>query len=289
MTSSAGINSSSLPSSGRQLFRSTSATTPNLKSPEPPVINSMPHTVVKSSIFAENAHSPSMPVLVPQVPVTEQASGSSMAGSFTSMSSVNTSSTIPNSSTRIHESSFQNSYLDSLAKSQIPDKKSRGRTSSGPLHSPGGRMPLLSPPVTVESGLAQQDNQQPQHAKPASVIHQNPRFEPTMLKTESGMPTSISIQTTSLSSAPSSISLGGAGSQIRAMQHAPPNTRLVRGPNGQVTAQKVQTIELTHEMQRVSLYFSFKISKIIMQNRLFPYLFEIPFYFLSPFKYFFHF
>ena len=68
------------------------------------------------------------------------------------------------------------------------------------------------------------------------------------------MQTSISIETTSLPSTTLGISLGGAGSQIRAMQHAPPNTRLVRGPNGQVTVQKVQTIELSQQMQRVIIY-----------------------------------
>ena len=47
--------------------------------------------------------------------------------------------------------------------------------------------------------------------------------------------------------------MGGASStQMRsALQNLPPNTRLVRGPNGQMTLQKVQTIELTPDMQQV--------------------------------------
>ena len=223
----------------RQIRKSSTNAAPNIKSPEPPVISTLPHSV-KSNIFSEHAHSPSMPVLLPQVTVPEQSVlPSSLQGPAGSSSlTLNNSSSIPNS--RIQDSSFQNSYLDSLAKSQIPDKKSRGRSSSGA----GNRIPpLLSPPSSMDGSS---------NFKPASVIHQNPRFEPpTMLKSESGLPTSISIQTTSLPPGPPSISLGGAGSQIRAMQHAHPNTRLVRGPNGQVTVQKVQTIELTHEMQRV--------------------------------------
>ena len=47
-------------------------------------------------------------------------------------------------------------------------------------------------------------------------------------------------------------SLGGAPSQMRAMQNLPNNTRLVRGPNGQYSLQKVHTIELSQEMQAVS-------------------------------------
>ena len=47
---------------------------------------------------------------------------------------------------------------------------------------------------------------------------------------------------------------GGAPSQMRAMQNLPQNTRLVRGPNGQYSLQKVHTIELSQEMQAVSLY-----------------------------------
>ncbi len=44
---------------------------------------------------------------------------------------------------------------------------------------------------------------------------------------------------------------GGASSQMRALQNLPPNTRLVKGPNGQYQLQKIQTIELTAEQQAV--------------------------------------
>jgi hypothetical protein len=48
------------------------------------------------------------------------------------------------------------------------------------------------------------------------------------------------------------MTMGGASStQMRALQNLPPNTRLVRGPNGQMTLQKVQTIELTADLQQV--------------------------------------
>ena len=45
---------------------------------------------------------------------------------------------------------------------------------------------------------------------------------------------------------------GGASSQMRAYQNLPSNARIVRGPNGQLSLQKIQTIELTPEMQAVS-------------------------------------
>jgi hypothetical protein len=59
--------------------------------------------------------------------------------------------------------------------------------------------------------------------------------------------------------------LGGAGSQIRALQHLPPNTRLVRGPNGQVTLQKIQTIELSQEKQQTFRVVAARIADIERQ------------------------
>ena len=51
---------------------------------------------------------------------------------------------------------------------------------------------------------------------------------------------------------PTSVSMGGgAASQMRALPNLPPNTRLVKGPNGQLTLQKVQTVELSLPMQQV--------------------------------------
>ena len=48
-----------------------------------------------------------------------------------------------------------------------------------------------------------------------------------------------------------SLPISGAGTQRRALQNLPQNTKLVRGPNGQYSLQKVQTIELTLEQQNV--------------------------------------
>ena len=51
---------------------------------------------------------------------------------------------------------------------------------------------------------------------------------------------------------PSHVTLGGgASSQMRAYQNLPSNARIIRGPNGQLSLQKIQTIELTPELQAV--------------------------------------
>ena len=57
--------------------------------------------------------------------------------------------------------------------------------------------------------------------------------------------------------------ISGAGTQRRALQNLPQNTKLVRGPNGQYSLQKVQTIELTLEQQNVSK----KIVKLCLHSR----------------------
>lgn len=205
--------------------RRTKVRSGSLKSPEPPVITSVKSAIAKSSssLFNDNVPSPSMPVLLPQVPITSDKAPEA--------------------------SGFQNSYLDSLAKSQIGDKRGhRTRNSSGlSLSSPAtaSRMPMLSPSLNKSSDP---HNPSLQQHKPTTVIHQNPRFEAS-----SSGPPNVTIQT----SLAAPTGMGGAGSQIRAMQNAPANTRLVRGPNGQVTLQKVQTIELSQEMQHVSIIVNF--------------------------------
>jgi hypothetical protein len=89
--------------------------------------------------------------------------------------------------------------------------------------------------------------------KMPTVIQQNPRFEAQLQL--AAAPPNMTVQTVVGSGVTSgSLGMGGMGSQIRAMQqHIPPNTRLLRGPNGQVTVQKVQTIELSQEMQQVGI------------------------------------
>ena len=217
----------------------TKVSSGSLKSPEPPVINPVKSAIAKSaaaSLFNDNVPSPSMPVLLPQVPISsEKATG------------------------------FQKSYLDSLAKSQIGDKRAGNRTRNssgltmavglGPAPAPTGaatvavtsisRVPMLSP----SSGKSDLQHQN----KPTTVIQQNPRFEAPVAGASSSGPPNVTIQTSLAPPSSQGMGMGGVGSQIRAMQNAPANTRLVRGPNGQVTLQKVQTIELSQEMQHVSI------------------------------------
>ena len=231
-------------------------------SPGPPTIttNVLKSSVVKttslstaSALFHESAQSPAMPVLTPQVSLptslvvtSRQLDEAAAAGTQTA--------------------GFQNTYLDSLARSQITDKRSAVRprhlsSSSGHPAASGlsqagvnSRLqqqqppPLLSPPsgnsprLSAAFSAAQSS---PVRGTTPSVIQQNPRFDaPPQLQQATS---SLTVQQTA------GLGMGGVGSQIRAMQqHVPPNTRLVRGPNGQVTVQKVQTIELSQEMQHVS-------------------------------------
>lgn len=66
------------------------------------------------------------------------------------------------------------------------------------------------------------------------------------------------------------MAMGGAATQRRALQNLPQNTKLVKGPNGQYSLQKVQTIELTVEQQTVSLnsksFHRHRIEGPIFQN-----------------------
>ena len=209
-------------------------------SPEPPVIT----TTTKPSesfpkptrFFTENVPSPSMPVLTPQVPISEH-------------------------NRQPHDTSFQNKYLDNLARTQISDKRSRSRNESGTLmNSPNG-IPLLSPttgimhsPHALEQSASPRPNAIVQNHmnKSAGVIQQVPRPESQTQSTNVGPggPPNVTVQ--SSVQAASGSGMGGPGSQLRALQHLPPNTRLHQGPNGQYMIQKIQTIELSQQMQQVS-------------------------------------
>ena len=71
----------------------------------------------------------------------------------------------------------------------------------------------------------------------------------------SSVPTSVSNGSSPgllTTSTPNAVSMGGSSTQRRALQNLPQNTKVVRGPNGQYSLQKVQTIELTFEQQNVS-------------------------------------
>jgi hypothetical protein len=204
-----------------------------------------------SPVFGESGQSPSMPVLTPQV-------------SLATAGGLVTARPLDEITTATTAVGFQNTYLDSLARSQITDKRSGVRprhvSTSGAAQA-GGRPlqppppPLLSPPSSLSAGsprlsaafattgsapaLQASNNPLIAGSRTPSVIQQTPRFD--------APPSAAQLQQ------PAGLGMGGVGSQIRAMQqHIPPNTRLVRGPNGQVTVQKVQTIELSQEMQHVS-------------------------------------
>ena len=211
-------------------------------SPEPPVITTTSKTsetfAKPPRFFNENVGSPSMPVLTPQVPLSEH-------------------------NRQPHDTSFQNKYLDNLARTQISDKRSRSRNESGPLlNSPNG-MPLLSPTTGImHSPHAPDQSASPRpnaivqnHMNKASasggVIQQVPRTEPQPQNTAVGPggPPNITVQSSTQGSSGSS--MGGPVSQQRALQHLPPNTRLHLGPNFQ--PQRIQTIELSTHMQQVKM------------------------------------
>ena len=148
--------------------------------------------------------SPSMPVLTPQVTLAEPSRSPQDA------------------------SCFQNKYLDSLARSQIADKR-RSR------HESGG-MPLLSPTTGILHSPGDSSSSSSSSPRPVS----------------SGPP-NVTVQTALQSSPAPPTSMGGAVSQIRALQQLPPNTRLQHGPNGQIMIQKIQTIELSPARQQVGI------------------------------------
>ena len=147
--------------------------------------------------------SPSMPVLTPQVTLAE-----------------------PSRSPQEH-SSLQNKYLDSLARSQIADKR-RAR------HESGG-MPLLSPTTGILHSPGDSSSSSSSSPRPVSG------------------PPNVTVQTAVQPSPAPASSMGGAVSQIRALQQLPPNTRLQHGPNGQIMIQKIQTIELSPARQQVGI------------------------------------
>lgn len=108
---------------------------------------------------------------------------------------------------------------------------------------------------------AEDDPYQPEPSPPSPDPPAPQVLSPPMARVEgtvpSSLPTSSSLTTPSLPTPSAPVSQlvtmgGGAASQMRALQNLPPNTRLVKGPNGQYTLQKIQTIELSQEMQQVS-------------------------------------
>ena len=88
------------------------------------------------------------------------------------------------------------------------------------------------------------------------------------------VPTSVSNGSAlgSSTGTPNAVSMGGSSTQRRALQNLPQNTKVVRGPNGQYSLQKVQTIELTFEQQNVSFFLIFAIYAVIFPA-FFPHIF----------------
>ena len=167
--------------------------------------------------------SPSMPVLQPQVSLAETP----------------------------QETSFQNKYLDSLARSQITEKsKSR--------HESGG-MPMLSPTTGImHTGHSPRSPASPMVSAAPATVARSPVIQPVPGIMSSGPP-NVTVQTSVTSS---TCNMAGPVSQLRALQQLPPNTRLQHGPNGQVMIQKIQTIELSPPMQQQYKQLAHKISLI---------------------------
>jgi hypothetical protein len=238
-----------LRSPGPSNSRSPGPVMMRVQSPGP----SRPIHRTSGTLSSEGVPSPSMPVLTPQVSLPSKP----------------------------HDTSFQNTYLDSLSKSQISDpKKIRLRNSSGVgnIGSPGGNMPMLSPttgilhspsplsdrgtgsPLPLSNPLVQSHITNKSSVIQSSggsfgviqPVHRTESHTGTVTSTTMTGPPNVTVQA---NVSQPNLGLGGAGSQIRALQHLPPNTRLVRGPNGQVTLQKIQTIELSQEMQQVTSIF----------------------------------
>ena len=86
----------------------------------------------------------------------------------------------------------------------------------------------------------------------ASFLNSIASPEKPKASNNSESPASVASSTPSSMGSPN-VTMGGASTQRRALQNLPQNTKLVRGPNGQYSLQKVQTIELTVEQQNVSI------------------------------------
>ena len=181
----------------------------------------------KSKPFSEPSRfpSPQMPTLTPQMPVlTPQVSEPQKAID-----------------------------LQNRVKQIVEKRRSRHESGGMPMLSPttGFLHPASSPgPVSGVSPVSPRAN-----IKTGGVIQAVPKYSETPVM--SSGPPNVTVQSpASVSSAASGGSgMGGAGSgsQLRALQQLPPNTRLQHGPNGQIMVQKIQTIELSPTMQQVGI------------------------------------
>ena len=167
--------------------------------------------------------SPQMPTLTPQMPVLTP---------------------------QVSESPQKPQDLQNRVKQIVEKRRSRHESGGMPMLSPttGFLHPASSPGAA--SGVSPVSPRA--NTKTGGVIQAVPKYSeaPAM----SSGPPNVTVQSpASVSSAASGPGMGGAGSgsQLRALQQLPPNTRLQHGPNGQIMVQKIQTIELSPTMQQV--------------------------------------
>ena len=137
---------------------------------------------------------------------------------------------------------FQASFLNSLASSTSQQQESsKGSAASHEFDSNAIINSITSPVLPQTTSMPNTGN----------IISGMSGNQPTS-KSQAISPNSSSAAVPSphhlVSANPVTLG-GGAPSQMRAMQNLPQNTRLVRGPNGQYSLQKVHTIELSQEMQ----------------------------------------
>ena len=143
---------------------------------------------------------------------------------------------------------FQASFLNSLASSSSQQELSK-RSGPHELDSNNIIGAISSPVQPQPSSLLSSSNAVPGiiSTQVNHSVSKGEAISPNMPTTTAPMPQYI------VGASPVTLG-GGAPSQMRAMQNLPQNTRLVRGPNGQYSLQKVHTIELSQEMQAVSIH-----------------------------------
>ena len=182
----------------------------------------MPSSKPEPFTKAPKFPSPQMPTLTPQMPVLTP---------------------------QVSEPPQKPQDLQTRVKQIVEKRRSR--------HESGG-MPMLSPttgllhPASSPGSLGVSPVSPRANTKTGGVIHAVPKFSET--PPMSSGPPNVTVQSPAcVTSAASGPGMGGAGSgsQLRALQQLPPNTRLQHGPNGQIMVQKIQTIELSPTMQQV--------------------------------------
>ena len=136
---------------------------------------------------------------------------------------------------------FQASFLNSLASSSNSQQELPKRAGSHELDSNSIIGSITSPVPPQQPSVLSNSNLIP-------AMSSNQHLSKSEVMSSNLPPTTVSAPHHVVGASPVTLG-GGAPSQMRAMQNLPQNTRLVRGPNGQYSLQKVHTIELSQEMQ----------------------------------------